>query len=124
VQAVKAQVSSTTISVATGNYANLSFLATAICGSQQNQVFTVSYTDGTTSTSTQSLSDWGKAQDFAGEYVAAAMAYRVTPSGGMQSGSWNLYAYSFALNPSKTVKGFTLPNNVSVVVLAVDLSAQ
>ena len=120
----KSAVTSTTIPLPAGNFANLSFLGTAIYGSQQNQVFTVTYTDGATSTFTQSLSDWGVPLNFAGESVAAATAYRVTPAGGTQTGPWNLYAYSFPLNLAKTVKSFTLPNNGAVVVLAVDLSAQ
>ena len=50
------------------------------------------------------------------------MSYRVTPTGGQQAGPWDLYAYSFALNSSKTVKSFTLPNNRDVTVLAVTLT--
>ena len=120
----RSAVTSTTIPLPTGNYANLSFLGTAIYGSQQNQVFTVTYTDGTTSTFTQSLSDWGTSLNFPGESIAAPTAYRITPAGGTQTGPWNLYAYSFPLNLAKTVKSFTLPNNGAVIVLAVDLSTQ
>ena len=121
--AARNAATSTTITLPAGNYTNLSFLATGIYGSQLNQVFTVTYTDGTTTVFTQSLSDWGAPQNFAGESTAVAMAYRVIPSGATQIGPWNVYAYSFALNSSKTVKSLTLPNNLSVVVLAiVDLS--
>jgi hypothetical protein len=120
----RSAVTSATIALPTGNYANLTFLGTAIYGSQKNQSFTVTYTDGTTSSFTQSLSDWGVPSNFPGESVAAATAYRITPTGGTQTGPWNLYAYSFTLNPAKTVKSFTLPNNAAVVLLAVDLSTQ
>jgi hypothetical protein len=114
---------STTIALPAGSYASLNFLGTAIYGNQAAQTFTVTYTDGTTSTFTQSMSDWGSPQNYTGETVAAAMAYRLTPSGAQSTGqTFNLYAYSFALNNTKTVKSFTLPNVRNVTVLAVTLS--
>ena len=114
--------SSTTLPLTAGNYANLNFLGTAVGSTQTAQVFTVNYTDGTTSTFTQSLSDWGAPQSYPGENIALKMAYRVSPSGGQNSGPWQLYEYSFPLNSAKTVKSFTLPNNRDVTVLAVTLS--
>ncbi len=114
---------STTITLPAGSYSTLNFLGTAIYGNQTSQTFTVTYTDGTTSTFTQSMSDWGSPQNYTGETVASAMAYRVTPSGAQSTGqTFNLYAYSFALNSAKTVKSFTLPNLRNVTVLAVTLS--
>jgi hypothetical protein len=115
--------SSTTIALPAGSYSALNFLGTAIYGNQTSQTFTVTYTDGTTSTFTQSMSDWGAPQNYTGETVASAMAYRLTPSGAQSTGqTWNLYAYSFALNSTKTVKSFTLPNVRNVTVVAVTLS--
>src|ERR1019366_8229138 len=52
-------VDNKTIALPAGNYTALSFLATAINGNQANQKFTVTYSDGTTATFTQSISDWG-----------------------------------------------------------------
>jgi hypothetical protein len=114
--------SSTTITLPAGQFTTLSLLGTGIYGSQLNQVFTVTYTDGTTSTYQQSLSDWGAPQKFTGESIAATMAYRVLPSGATQAGPWYLYGYSFALNGAKTVKSLTLPKNANVEVLAVNVS--
>ena len=61
-------VSSTTIPLPAGNYATLNLLGAAAHGSQTNQRFVVTYTDGTTTTITQSLSDWwGPPQNYTGE---------------------------------------------------------
>jgi len=113
--------SSTTISLAAGKYASINFLATGVNGSQLNQIFTVTYTDGTQTTYTQSLSDWGSPQSFAGESIVSTMADRVTQTGQTSAGPFYLYGYSFAISSSKTVASLQLPNNRNVVVLAVDL---
>ncbi len=68
----------------------------------------VTYTDGTTSTFTQSLSDWFTPQSYAGETVASSMAYRLTSTGATDNRTFNLYAYTFALNSAKTVQSITL----------------
>ncbi len=69
-----------------------------------NQKFVVTYTDGSTTSITQSLSDWFSPQNYAGESQASKMAYRLTASGATQNGPFYLYGYSFAINSSKTVK--------------------
>jgi hypothetical protein len=115
-------VSNATIALPAGSYASLNLLATGVNGNEPNQAFVVTYTDGTTQTFTQSVSDWGSPQNYPGESVAASLAYRVIPGGSTQSGPWDLYGYSFALNSSKTVKSITLPANRNVVVLAMAFS--
>jgi hypothetical protein len=124
-------VSGKTVTLPAGSFNTLSVLATAAYGDQLNQVFTVTYTNGTTQTFTQSMSDWGGATNygassatFLGESVAATMAYRVTPSGATQNGPWYVYGYSFPINPALTVQSLTLPANGDVVVLGVELSNQ
>ena len=115
-------VSSTTIALPAGNDSTLNILATAVNGAQTGQSFVVTYTDGTTSTFKQNLSDWFYPQNFAGESQALKMAYRIAPSGATSAGPVYLYGYSFALNSAKTVQSLTLPTNRNVVVLAVDVS--
>ncbi len=115
-------IASTTVSLPAGNFATLSFLGTAVNGDQAGQSFTVTYTDGTTTTFTQSLSDWGAPQNNTGETVVSVMRYRLTPNCGWQRGPWYLYGYSFVLNTAKTVRSVTLPNNRNVVVLAMMLA--
>ena len=126
-------VSSTTIPLPAGKYATLDLLGAAAHGAQTNQKFVVSYTDGTTTTITQSLNDWWgscsggvcvASQTFAGESVAMKMPYLVTPTGGKLNQVVYVYGYSFAINSAKTVKSLTLPDNRNVMVLAVDVSAK
>ena len=115
-------VSNATITLPAGNFAKLSMLATGVDGNQPNQAFIVTYTDGTTSTFTQSLSDWFTPQNYAGESKVLTEAYRLAPNGSTDNRTFYLYGYTFALNAAKTVKSLTLPKNTNVVVLALTLS--
>lgn len=112
-----------TLTVPSGNFSALKFLATTTGGYQGNQVFTVAYTDGTTQNFTQSMSDWGSTSTNAGESVALNMAYRNGSNGTNQAGAWKLYGYSFAINSAKTVESITLPNNSRLKFFAMDLVA-
>jgi hypothetical protein len=113
--------SNVTIALPVGSYAALNMLGTAVNGSQVGQVFTVTYTDGTTARFMQSLSDWFAPQHYSGESVALQMPYRISATGAPDTRPFNLYGYSFALNPLKSVKRLSLPTNRNVVVLALDL---
>ena len=104
-----------------GQYSSLMFLATGIQGNQASQTFTVDYTDGTTATFTQSLSDWYTPQTYPGESEAVAMAYRNFDDGTKDNRTFNLYSYRFAIDSGKTVQSVSLPNNPNVVVLAITL---
>ena len=75
-----------TIALPAGDDSTLELLATAVNGAQSNQTFTVTYTDGTTATFTQSISDWASPQNFFGETTAATTTYRDTSGGGRQAG--------------------------------------
>ncbi len=119
-------VSNVPIPLPAGNYSNLLLLATAINGDAPEQIFVVTYTDGTTTSITQSMSDWFTPQHYAGEAIVSAMPYRITATGTPDNRTFNLYGYNFAIDNTKTVKSITLPNNTnpnnpSVVVLAVAL---
>ena len=114
-------VSNKTITLPVGNYSMISLLGTAVNGNQPNQTFIVNYTDGTSSTFTQSLSDWATPQSYSGESQVLQMAYRIAPSGSLSNYTFYLYGYSFALNPAKTVASIVLPANKHVVLLAIDL---
>ena len=116
-------VTSSTITFAANTYSTLYMLGTAVYGNQVAQTFVATYTDGTTTTFAQSMSDWGAPQSYTGESVALAMADRVQPDGTLDATPYNLYGYSFALNPAKTLLSFTLPANTHIKVLAVALTA-
>lgn len=118
------------ITLPSGIYTTLQLLATGIEGNQSAQTITVTYSDNSTSTFTQSFSDWCSALNGngcvstgsnPGESVAVAMPYRIS-AGGADNRVFYLYHYSFALNTNKTVQSVTLPNNRDVVVLAMTLA--
>jgi predicted alpha-1,2-mannosidase len=113
---------SMTITLPSGQYNTLNLLAAGVNGSQISQTFSVTYTDGTTSTFTQSLSDWCYPQGYSGESQVATMPYRDTSSGGQDDTTNYLYGYSFNIDSSKAVQSLTLPNNRNVVVLGVALA--
>jgi fibronectin type 3 domain-containing protein len=112
------QAAGQTVGLPTGQFSQLQFLATAVNGNQKNQTFTVHYTDGTSTTITQSISDWFTPQHFAGESVAISSPYRNTSAGGTDNRTFDVYSYTIALDSSKTVSSITLPNNSHVEVLA------
>ena len=87
-----------TISLPAGQYTSLQFLALAVNGNQANQTFTVNYTDGTTQTFTQSLSDWFSPQNYPGESKAVTMAYRDLSNGTKDNRTFYVYGYSFSLD--------------------------
>ena len=109
------------VTLSPGQFSSLMLLATGIQGNQASQSFTVHYTDGTSSKFAQSLSDWFTPQKFPGEFEGVAMAYRNYQDGTKDQRTFNLYAYRFALNSSKTVQSVTLPSNSNVVVVAATL---
>ncbi len=99
----------------------LKLLATGVNGAQTNQVFLVTYTDGTTASFTQSISDWAFPQGHAGESMARTTGYRNTSVGQQHAGGFHIYEYTFALDPNKVVNSLTLPVNANVEVFAATL---
>ena len=111
-----------TLTLTSGKYSALMLLATGIEGNQASETLTVKYTDGTSTKFTQSFSDWYTPQKYTGESEGVAMAYRNFDNGTKDERTFNLYAYTFALNPAKTVKSVTLPSDSHVAVLAATLA--
>jgi hypothetical protein len=109
------------ISLPQHRYGTLLLLATGVQGSQTETV-TINYTDGTSSVFHQNFSDWFSPQNFPLETVAVAMQYRDIFNGSQDDRTFNLYAYRFVLNHSKTVQSFTLSSNRDVIVLAATLT--
>ena len=110
-----------TIALPSASYGALMLLATGINGNQASQPFTVTYTDATQATFTQSISDWYTPQNYSGESTAVTMSYRDVSDGTKDSRTFYVYGYSFSLNATKTVSSITLPNDANVEVLAIDL---
>ncbi len=108
------------------SYTHVELLATAVNGSQANQIFTVNYTDGSSQTFTQSISDWHTPQGYTGESVAVSASYRDTPNGGRDNkGPFDLYGYSFTLTipTGFDIKSITLPSNQHVDVFAITVAS-
>jgi hypothetical protein len=109
------------IPLTSGKYTMLKFLGAAVVANQRSVTFKVTYTDGSTTKFTQSISDWLTPQHYAGESIALASSYCDTGTGGRTSKTYDLYQYTFALNSSKTVKSLTMPSNSDVAVVAITL---
>lgn len=123
-----------TITLPSGQFTTLQLLATGIDGPVLAQAFTVTYTDGTTSQFTQNFSDWcscssstpGPGQQ-PNEAFSVVMPYRDAANGTEDNRVFNLYAYTFVLNRSKTVQSLTLPAKASsgaVILMAATLTTQ
>ena len=112
-------VSEVTVPVAAGSYNQLYLLGTGVFGPVTGQSIVVTYTDGSSSTFTQSFSDWGYPQGYAGETKVVQTANRISPSGATQSQTWYLYGYSFNLTAGKTPASVKLPANRDVIFFGV-----
>jgi hypothetical protein len=111
-----------TLTLPTGQFTSLQLLAIAVDGSQASQTFTVTYTNNSTATFTQSISDWAVPQNYSGESIAVKMAYRDSAGGAKDTNTpVNVYGYSFTLNQTSSVASITLPNNSDLRVLAITL---
>src|SRR5258706_10780326 len=114
-------VANSSVPLPSGPFTTLYVLATGVKGNQPSQTFTVTYTDGTTSTYTQSVSDWFTPQSYSGEAIAKTMSYRNKYDGTTDNRTFNVYGYSFGLAAGKTAQTFTLPTNKNVVLIATKL---
>jgi len=114
-------VSNETVALPSGSYNQLYLLGGCAYGPQTNLNVVVTYTDGSSSTFTQSFSDWGHPSNFTGETTVIRMPNRITPGGGTQSGPWNVYGYTFNLTIGKTPASVSLPAKRNIVVLGIGL---
>lgn len=114
-------VTGKTVALPEGRFASLKILATAVEGGQESQVFTITYADGTSSSVTQSLSDWYESGSYQGESDAVVMPYRLEGDGSKDDRTFHLYGYSFSLDSNKIVRSITLPASEHVLVFAMTL---
>jgi hypothetical protein len=103
-----------------GNFSTIKLLGAAVQGNHFNQSFVVTYTDGTTDTFVQGMSNWTSPQNYPGETTVLAMPYELRVQGSLNKLTY-LYGYSFAVNKAKTVKTITPPSNRDIVLLSIDL---
>ena len=114
-------VTGKTVALPEGKFATLKILATGVEGGQELQVFTITYVDGTSSSVTQSLSDWYDSGGYKGESEAAVMPYRLEGDGSKDDHTFHLYGYSFNLEGNRIVRSITLPASEHVLVFAMTL---
>jgi len=114
-------VTGKTVPLPAGKFSSLRMLAVGLNGLQNMQTFTVTYSDGTSASFAQSLSDWSEPGSAQGESLAAEMAYRTTGDGTKDANPFYTHAYSFPLDPGKTVHSVSLPANRDVVILGLTL---
>ncbi|HTB96982.1 MAG TPA: glycoside hydrolase family 38 C-terminal domain-containing protein [Terracidiphilus sp.] len=114
-------VSGKTIPLPVGIFASVRLLAIGTNGTQRHQNFTVNYTDGTSSSFVQTVSDWADPEGTSGESPASELAYRLENDGDKDSGPFFSRAYAFPIEAGKTAKSITLPANRDVVILAATL---
>ena len=111
-----------TIPLPSGPFNTLQMLATAVNGSQGAQTFTITYTDNSTATFTQSFSDWANQQSYAGETKVMTMSYRDLGNGGAQTLNVSVDGYLFTLDQTKSVKSVTVPSNSNLILLGLALA--
>jgi DNA-binding winged helix-turn-helix (wHTH) protein len=114
-------VTSRTVSLPSGRFDFLKMLAVAVEGDQESQPFVVTYSDGSSSSFSQSISDWYTPEKYPGEFEAASTPYRVESSGERDNRTFHLYGYSFPLESKKFVRSIILPPNRNVLVFALAL---
>ncbi len=110
------------VTLPAGQYSSLMLFGTGIQGDQTSQIFTVTYSDGTSVDFTQNFSDWFTPQEYTGELEGVAMAYRDFDNGTKDDRMFNLYSYRFVLNKNKMVQSITFPSNPNVVILAATMA--
>jgi uncharacterized repeat protein (TIGR01451 family) len=118
------QAAGQTITLPTGSFSSVDLLATGVNGNQANQTFTINYTDGSSTTIVQSISDWHMPQGYAGESIVLSTPYRNQSGGGRDNaGPFDIAGYSFAVDSTKTVASITLPSDHNVEILAITVVA-
>jgi hypothetical protein len=115
--------SQTTLSLTQAKFSQLLMLAGTAYG-PITASFVVTYTDGSTATTSLQMSDWcNYLGTSSNEVLVQQTPYRVYYNAGPSYGlSANVYGYTINLTNTKTVKSLTLPSARNVVVLAVDLA--
>ena len=111
-----------TIALPSGIFSELKLLGTGVQGDETDQALTIHYTDGTSEKISQSFSDWSALGGYSNESLAIKTAYRDYNDGSQDQQAFNVYLYTYKLNPFKRVKSITLPNNRYVVLTSITLT--
>ncbi|MBP0458176.1 GDSL-type esterase/lipase family protein [Streptomyces montanisoli] len=93
-------------------------LLAAASGGAVSTTATVTYTDGTTASLPLNVSDWASGPQ-AGEDVAVAAPYRYKAAAGRDGPAVDIYARTLPLDPSRTLRSITLPDQARLQLFAV-----
>ena len=115
------QAKGQTISLPQGDYGWLYLAAAAANGSRPNQQITLTFTDGSTDTWTQSFSDWCGPQNYAGESIIQMQPNWVNQVGNVHPQTNYVYGYAYQIPAGKTLASITLPNNQNVGILGMTI---
>ena len=115
------QAKGQTISLPQGDYGWLYLAAAAANGSRPNQQITLTFTDGSTDTWTQSFSDWCGPQNYAGESIIQMQPHWVNQVGNVHPQTNYVYGYAYQIPAGKTLASITLPNNQNVGILGMSI---
>jgi len=88
-------------------YSTVIMLGTAVNGHHSGKV-TANYTDGSSTVFNQTFSDWCGFGGNANESIAVGGINRINSDGTLNGASCNLYAYTYAVDFTKTLAGITL----------------
>lgn len=112
-------VSNTSVPLPSGQFGTLLMLGDMVNNiSPSVETFTVKYTDGTTTTLQQSMSDWVNPRNYPGETVVQCYPWRHNLDGTNDQNSVCVYGYSITLDPTKTVASITLPDSRDIVMIS------
>jgi hypothetical protein len=117
-------ISSRTVPISpAGAYSQLYLLGAGTYGAQANQQIVVTYTDGTASTFTQTMSDWWSSGNYPGETIVASPSSLILNGGTLDTAQTvHVYGYAFNLAAGKTAASVTLPSNRNAIFLGMALS--
>jgi hypothetical protein len=90
-------------------YSTVTMLGTGVQGSHTGTV-TVNYTTGPGDIFNQTFSDWCSYGQNVNESIAVTGIERINSDGTLNGASCNLYAYTYALDPTRKVHSITLTN--------------
>lgn len=120
---VQARGQTITVSVDADKSDYLYLAGAASNGNQLSQKFTLTFTDGTTETWTQSFTDWSnngssaKPQPFSGEWLLSTQPERINQEGDLVATPAYVFAYGYHLR-GRQLASITLPNNENVGILS------
>jgi lysophospholipase L1-like esterase len=93
----------------------------AASGGAVKTTATVTYTDGSTASLPLNVGDWASGAQ-AGEDVAVAAPYRYKAGSGVDGPAVDIFAHTLTVDPSRTLRSITLPDQAQLQLFAVTVN--